>query len=251
LWVIVDDGSDDGTAECVDGATLPFDVAVLRRTNTGGLLGASERVAFGDGVKLGLARLPNAERVLKIDADLILAPDHFAALTRESPDVGVIGGVITDVADRSQPHHVRGGLRAYNRKAWEVSDSLPVALGWDVLDEVAIRAAGLEIHVVPDALATSARRTGTSEGLLRGRQRGGVVARWTGYHPLYFLLRLVRYSVKRPIVVGAAAMLWAYVRAGRGPFSDDLKRAQRAEQTQRLRALARSPLRWARENLRG
>lgn len=251
LWVIVDDGSDDGTADCVDPATLPFPVVVLQRTNTGGLLGASERVAFGDGITLGLERLPNAERVLKIDADLVLAPDHFAALVKQPPDVGVIGGVIADMADRSQPHHVRGGLRAYNRKAWDVADSVPVALGWDVLDEVAIRAAGLEIRVVPDAIATSARRTGTSEGVLRGRRRAGVVARWTGYHPVYFALRLLRYAGKRPVVVGSAVMLWAYVTAGGGPFATELKRANRAEQTQRLRALARSPRRWVRENMRG
>ncbi|MEY2419130.1 MAG: dolichol-phosphate mannosyltransferase [Actinomycetota bacterium] len=251
LWVIVDDGSDDGTADCVDADTMPFPVAVLQRTNTGGLVGASERVAFADGVALGLARVPDAERVLKIDADLVLAPDHFAALAKEPASVGVIGGVIADLADRSQPHHVRGGLRAYNRAAWDVAQTVPVALGWDVLDEVAIRAAGLEIRVVPSAIATSARRTGTSEGVLRGRRRGGVVARWTGYHPIYFALRLVRYAVKRPFVAGSAVMLWAYVTAGKGPFAPELKRANRAEQTQRLRALARSPIRWVRENMRG
>jgi glycosyltransferase involved in cell wall biosynthesis len=251
LWVIVDDGSDDGTAECVDPADMPFDVAVLQRSNTGGLLGASERVAFGDGVAFGLGKLPDAERILKIDADLVLAPDHFAALTQIPADVGVIGGVIADVADRSLSHHVRGGLRAYNRAAWEISDSIPVALGWDVLDEVAIRAAGLSIRVVPDAIATSARRTGTSEGVLRGRRRAGVVARWTGYHPAYFALRLLRYAAKRPIGIGALVMLWAYVRAGTGPFAPELKRAQRAEQTARLRALARSPRAWFQENVRG
>ncbi|HVV36783.1 MAG TPA: glycosyltransferase family A protein [Acidimicrobiales bacterium] len=251
LWVIVDDGSDDGTAECVDPQSMPFPVHVLRRTNTGGLLGASERVAFADGVAAGLERLPDAERVLKIDADLVLAPDHFAALTKVAPDVGVIGGVIADVADRSQPHHVRGGLRAYNRAAWDVAAGVPIALGWDVLDEVAIRAAGLEIRVVPEAIATSARRTGSSEGVLRGRRRGGVVARWTGYHPAYFALRLVRYSAMRPVGVGSAVMLWAYVTAGPGPFAAELKRANRTEQTARLHALARSPVRWFRENMRG
>jgi dolichol-phosphate mannosyltransferase len=230
---------------------LPFAVEVLRRTNTGGLLGASERVAFGDGVARGLELLPNAERVLKIDADLVLAPGHFAALVDAPAETGVIGGVIADLSDRSQPHHVRGGLRAYSRAAWEVADTVPVALGWDVLDEVAIRAAGLDIRVVPDAIATSARRTGSSEGLLRGRKRGGVVARWTGYHPAYFALRIVRYTAMRPFVSGAAVMLWAYVTAGPGPFAKELKRANRAEQTQRLRALARSPRRWVRENMRG
>ena len=252
LWVIVDDGSDDGTAECIDPKTLPFAVEVLRRANTGGLLGASERVAFADGVALGLRQLPNAERVLKIDADLVVAPDHFAALLDTGvDDAGVIGGVIADLSDRSQPHHVRGGLRAYTRAAWEVAASVPVALGWDVLDEVAIRAAGMTIRVVPGAIATSARRTGTSEGVLKGRRRGGVVARWTGYHPVYFALRLVRYTVKRPVAAGSAVMLWAYVTAGAGPFAKELKQANRAEQTQRLRALARSPIRWVRANMRG
>ena len=250
LWVIVDDGSDDGTEKCIDGSSMPFRVEVLTRENTGGLLGASERVAFEDGVAFGLEQLPHATRIMKIDADLILEPDHLALLAAVPEEVGLVGGAIVDPGVHSQPHHVRGGLRAYNRAAWEVVGSLPMALGWDVLDEVAIREAGLEVRLVPEARATTSRKTWSSEGLVRGRVRGGVGMRWTGYHPVYFAIRVARHVIQRPYGVGAAGMVWGYVRAGKGPFSAELKAANRRAQTRRLRAFVRSPRRWSRENMR-
>ena len=249
LWVVVDDGSTDGTATSVDWAALPFPVRVLTRDgSTSGLTHGGAFAAFYAGADLGLELLPDAERVLKLDADVRLAPDYFTELARVPLGVALIGGVIDQAGEREHRHHVRGPLKAYNRDAFAIVRGLPAAVGHDVMDEVALRAAGLEVRSVPTAKATVARTTTSSEGLLRGRVRNGKVTRWTGYHPLYVVLRLVRYALRRPVVVGAGAMAWGYVTAGASPFPTALRVAHRREQAVRLRQLLRHPVGYLRHS---
>lgn len=246
LWVVVDDGSTDGTASTVPD-DLPFPTMVLRRANSGGLSAGSEFAAFFEGVRAGLEHLPGAERIMKLDADIELAPDHLAQLAA-TPVPGVIGGVIVSPGEREQLHTIRGALKAYSREAWEVVERLPPMLGLDVLDEVAIRQHGMSVEVVRSATATTNRATGTSEGSLAGRRRNGVMCRWTGYHPAVFALRIVRSLFRRPRLVGAVMLVVGYVTAGDSPFDAELRQAFRLEQRARLRALARHPVRWIRQS---
>lgn len=245
LWVVVDDGSSDGTADVAARFDLGFPVQVLRRDpgSGAGLATASEFVAFRSGVAVGLGQLPAPTRIVKLDADVVLADGYLRALASVPDDIDLTGGVIVTGADREQADHVRGAVKAYRPEAYRLVEALPAALGWDAMDAVAVRAAGGRVEACGAATAELSRRTGGSEGsLLRGRMRGGVVSRWCGYHPLYFGLRLLRYSFRPPVVVGAVAMLWAYVRAGRGPWPDDLRRAMRAEQRRKMGRLIRRPV---------
>jgi glycosyltransferase involved in cell wall biosynthesis len=250
LWVVVDDGSTDGTATCVAWDDLPFPTAVIRRDGSAsGLARGGAFAAWYAGCDEGLRRLPAAERVLKLDADVVLTPTYLDELHRIPRSVGLIGGVVVETSEREHRHHVRGPLKAYNRAAYEVVRALPAAVGHDVMDEVALRAAGFEVRTIPSAQASLRRGTTTSEGLLQGRIRNGKVTRWTGYHPAYVLLRLLRYAARPPYVVGSLAMLWGYLTAGGSPWSADLRRAHRAEQVARLRLLVRNPLGYLRRSL--
>lgn len=248
LWVVVDDGSTDGTPESIDALGLPFPVAVVRRQrgDSTGLATGGAFVAFRAGVEEGLATLPDPTRILKVDADVVLAEDYLRHIAAVPADVALTGGVIAS-GDQEQSDHVRGALKAYSPEAYQIVASMPPALGWDAMDEVAIRARGGRVVCVRQATADLTRRTGASEGLLRGRMRGGVVSRWCGYHPAYFALRLLRYSLRRPLLLGALAMLWAYLTAGRGPWPDELRRAMRKEQARKLGRLTRRPAATLRE----
>src|SRR5690349_2085000 len=67
LWVIVDDGSTDTTATCLP-PDLPFPVHVITRKNDGGLAAGSAFAAWRHGAEHGLTLLPDAQRILKLDA---------------------------------------------------------------------------------------------------------------------------------------------------------------------------------------
>lgn len=238
LWVVVDDGSTDGTSTCLP-ESLPFPVHVLRREQGGGLANASEFAAFTFGADAGFAMCSDATRVMKLDADVRLAPGYLAALADTPASIGLVTGRIGGRGETSRRDFTRGPLKCYSREAYAIVRELPVALGWDVVDEVALRRSGLEVRVVDDAHATVARRTGSSEGLLRGRRRAGVVSRWTGYHPVYFALRLLRYAVKRPLLLGSVVMAWSWATSGPGPFASELRATHRGEQVARLQGLFR------------
>lgn len=241
-WVIVDDGSSDGTAESIP-ADLPFPVHIVRRDNSGGMRGGSPFSAFLAGAQEGLQLLPDTERVLKLDADVVIADDYLAELAAMPLDVGLVGGFLDQPGEEARPGHVRGALKAYNRAAFDLLLTVQPALGYDVLDEVLLRSKGMEVVVVPTARATVSRVTGSSEGVLSGRRRAGVVSRWSGYHPLYFALRLLRYAVRPPYVVGSVVMFWSWLTAGAGPYPAELRAAQRREQVALMRRALSAPLR--------
>ncbi|MCU1602724.1 MAG: putative glycosyl transferase, family 2 [Frankiales bacterium] len=238
-WVVVDDGSSDGTAALVRGLDLPFPVHVLDHVNEGGLLLASEFKAFLHGAEHGVKEHPDVDRVMKCDADIVLA-DDYTERCQAAAGSGLLAGLV--VGERERTTFTRGPLKCYSRAAYEVIRELPAALGWDVLDEVAVRRAGMTVQTVPEAHADVSRRTGSSEGSAEGRRRGGIVSRWCGYDPVYFALRCLRYLARPPYGTGALAMARAWATAGPGPFDPELKRLLRAEQRRRLLTLLRSPV---------
>ena len=244
LWVVVDDSGKPGTDECLARLAIEIPYRCVTRPGGEGLAGGGAFRSFMYGVDVGLAEEPDAERVMKLDADIVLAPDHLEVLAT-APPAGLVGGVLVGADEQARCHHVRGALKVYSRPALELVRQIPPALGFDVLDEVAVRTAGMEVRVIPEATARVTRRTGTSEGVIAGKLRAGVVSRWTGYHPVYFALRLARMSLERPTVLGALAALWGWARAGRGPYPAHLRRALKREQSRRilgaLRGVVRRP----------
>jgi dolichol-phosphate mannosyltransferase len=116
-----------------------------------------------------------------------------------------------------------------------------------VLDEVAITAGGGSVTVVREARVSLARAIGASEGSIHGRYRNGRVCRWTGYDPAYFCLHVLRYLARRPRGIGAVAMVIGYLRAGRSPYDDQLRRAHARSQRAKLAAAVTNPVAWLRQ----
>jgi dolichol-phosphate mannosyltransferase len=243
-WIVVDDGSTDGTADAVREALSDFDAParVLHKPNDGGLIGGSAYTSWRYGVRAGLAG-GAFTHVMKLDADVRLAPDYLQRATALAVGtVGIAGGVIATPGMREQKLHVPGPVKLYSLAAYRATEGMPEAIGFDVLDEMAVAGAGLATRVDPDARFELARPIGASEGRLHGRYRNGRVCRWTGYSFPYFLLHVARYLVRRPFVVGSLAMLWGYARAGRGPYAAELRRAHGRMQRAKLVRAARDPL---------
>jgi dolichol-phosphate mannosyltransferase len=248
-WLVVDDGSTDGTADelvALTGAPIP---TVLTRTNGGGLIGGSAYSAWRFGVDAGLASAEvTYTHVMKLDADVRLPADYFeAVLARMSAGVGIAGGVIVGSGMREQAHHVPGPVKLYTLEAYQSLGELPSAIGFDVMDEVSVTQSGRSVVVVRDARFSLSRAIGASEGSVHGRYRNGRVCRWTGYNPLYFGLHALRYLGRRPFGVGSVAMIVGYLSAGTGPYATELRKAHARQQRAKLAAAVRNPVGWVRE----
>lgn len=246
-WVVVDDGSTDDTVGRLAEFGTEGLATVLSKTNDGGLIGGSAFSSWRFGVANTVSRKPYTH-VMKLDADVRLAPDYLErVMDIARGGVGIAGGITVSKGMTEQKFHVLGAVKLYTIEAYRAIESIPPAIGFDILDEVAIQSAGLETRVDTDAHFELARLTGASQGIIHGRYRNGRGCRWTGYWLPYFLLHCGRYLVRQPYVIGSFAMLWGYLRAGRGPYGTDLKKAHARMQRAKLARAIRNPLEFWRE----
>ncbi|MBI9116202.1 glycosyltransferase family 2 protein [Sanguibacter suaedae] len=249
LWVVVDDGSTDDGASLVHPGSLPFETRVVSRSNQGKLIGGSAFTAWQHGVDAALEQMPDAASIMKLDADVNLPPDYLGravALLASDPGVGLVGGILMGNQDREQTIHVPGPVKLYSRAGYDALAAVPRAVGFDVVDELAIKQAGLSVAVRKDLPFTVRRAIGASQGLVHGRRRNGRVCRWTGYWTPYFALHALRYIFRKPYLVGSVAMVYGYARAGDGPYDASIREAHAREQRDKLREASRRPISWVR-----
>jgi biofilm PGA synthesis N-glycosyltransferase PgaC len=205
-WVIVDDGSVDGTVEL--GRRLAAE------PTTGGALTEGRRegrdlLAF----RRGADSLPDAvDVIVKTDADTSFEPDYFATLVRhftEQPDLGIAGGACYEITDgewqrvKVAPTHPRGASRAYRWECYLESNKLEPKMGWDGLDEVQASLLGYRTAVLNDIGFRHHRPVGGRE---RNRFRASAVigqaSHYMGYRPSYIVLRaLYRMRSEGPLAL--------------------------------------------------
>jgi biofilm PGA synthesis N-glycosyltransferase PgaC len=250
-WIIVDDGSDDGTAELAAELASKHGWVVLESSGrSGGALATGRREGRAlDSFKLGVERLPRrVDVVVKADADTSYGPDYFSRLLESfaaRPDLGIAGGACYEleqgewVRQRVVPTHPRGASRAYR---WECLDSvmtLEARMGWDGLDEARAALGGYRSETLIDLSFRHHRKTGGRErSSLRHGTAQGRAAWYMGYRPSYLLLRTL-YRVRRdPASVG---MVLGYVAAGleRAPRHPEPAVVRHLRSTQRLGAVMR------------
>lgn len=246
-WVLVDDGSTDGTGELADRAAREHPwIAAVHRANRGRRLNGGGVVeAFYDGYAV-IHHLDWAF-LAKLDGDLVLPPDYFEACLEafaRDPRLGIAGGTVYHTADGRQVtepsprHHVRGATKIYRRACWEAIGGLVRAPGWDTLDEVRAWMAGWTTRSFPDVRALHLRPTGSAQGPWANAVKDGRADYLTGYHPLFMLLKCARRLGQRPPGVVAAGLLWGfasgYLRGVPRPADRATVRFVRHQQLRRL-----------------
>lgn len=246
-WVIVDDGSTDGTGDILEAAAREHGwLRVVRRRDRGfRQSGGGVVEAFYDGY--AVLRDLNWDFVVKLDGDLSFESDyferclaHFAAEAR----LGIGGGTISIMEDGrpkvdspgDPPFHVRGATKIYRRQCWESVHPLLRAPGWDTIDEVKANMHGWSTRTFPDLTLIQHRTTGAVDGRWANWFKNGVANYATGYHPAFMLAKCVKRSWEKPRLVAAVA-LWA------GFCSGYLKRRPRVEDAATVRYLRRQQLR--------
>jgi glycosyltransferase involved in cell wall biosynthesis len=246
-WVIVDDGSTDGTGDILDRyAAQNFWITVIHRKNRGfRKAGGGVMEAFYDGYNA--AQCKDWDFIVKLDGDLSFAPDYFEKCFDyfgQDPELGIGGGEIhhdisgTLKLEVNPRFHVRGATKIYRKACWEAIGGLWPAPGWDTIDEVKANMLGWKTYAFPDLHLLHHRLTGSEEGLLRDRVKHGVACYVAGYHPIYVLASCVRRLPRKPYMVGSAALLYGFLKAhfSRPPRVEDRSYVGyiRAQQLRRL-----------------
>jgi hypothetical protein len=224
-WVIVDDGSTDGTGElarelakrswvrAISAPRQDRQVALER-----GRLGGRPVIAF----KAGLAELESPpDVVVKLDADLWFGEDFFERLVgafADDPTLGIAGGTCLerDEGTWREVHitgdTVRGATRAYRWACLQDVMPLPECMGWDGLDAVQATMHGWQTRTIRDLPFHHYRPMGHRDGSTRkGWDSQGRAAHYMGYRPSYVLFRSLFHACKSS--PDALAMFTGYAAA--------------------------------------
>jgi glycosyltransferase involved in cell wall biosynthesis len=218
-WVIVDNGSTDGSLEAARelAARLPWVRVIEIEGDPAPRPGAPIVRAFHAGLG-ALSVRPDV--IVKLDADVSLAGDYFErqlAAFAGDPALGIASGACLELEDGEwrpvdvTEGHVRGAVRAYRREC--LHDVLPLeeGVGWDGIDGLKASMRGWRTRTVPELAFYHHRPLGHRDGSRTARWKAQGRACWfMGYRPGYLVLRTLHRARQNP---HALAMLPSYLGA--------------------------------------
>jgi glycosyltransferase involved in cell wall biosynthesis len=257
-WVIVNDGSTDGTSAIIERYTKQYSWIHRVDMPAHRLRSFSEKArCFNEGYK-SVSEL-RFDVIGNLDADLSFEPDYLQFLLEkfaEMPDLGVAGTVFREdgydsaVDSFEGERHVAGGCQLFRRDCLaQVGGYVPnPAGGVDWIAVTTARMRGWRTRSFREKFFFHHRPLGTAErGGLSSAFSYGEKDYYLGNHPVWQALRVCYRSTKRPFVVAslalAAGYVWAAVRRIPRPASPELVQFHRREQMEKLRRIVSSVVR--------
>jgi biofilm PGA synthesis N-glycosyltransferase PgaC len=255
-WVIVSDGSTDGTDEIVRRYAAGCDWIELLR-----LPERSERhfAAKVNAFNAGHARLAGIAYDLlgNLDADISFDAEYFEFLLEKftkNPRLGLGGTKFTEDGTEydfrfASTEHVSGQMQLFRRECFEqIGGYQPVEGGGiDVIAVWSARARGWQTRTYIEKVFRHHRTMGTAKyGKLRAKFKDGQKDYALGVHPLWEVGRAVFQMRNPPRVLGGCALgvgyVWSFACRRHRPMPPELLRLRRADQMHRLRLIARRML---------
>lgn len=247
-WVIVSDGSTDGTDDIVRRYSAEHSwIELVRMPERRERHFAGKVLAFN----AGRARVADLDFSVigNLDADVSFEPGHFQFLVEKfEPDsrLGVVGAPFREGTFQydyrfTNIEHVWGGCQLFRRECFEdIGGYVPSKVG--CIDHIAVvtaRMKGWKTRTFTEKICVHHRQMGTAQrGAWAAKFRSGVKDYSVGYHPLWEVFRMLYQMRQRPLVLGGLALgagyAWSMLRRAERPVSRELVAFTKHEQMQRL-----------------
>ncbi len=247
-WVIVSDGSTDGTDDIVNRYAVDHPwIELVRMPARRERHFAGKAHAFDT----GRDRVTDLDFdvIGNLDADVSFEPNHFEFLLAkfaEDPRLGVVGAPFREGTYQydyrfTNIENVWGGCQLFRRKCFEdVGGYVPVKGGCiDHIAVVSARMKGWKTRTFTERVCLHHREMGTAQhGGLAAKFRTGAKDHSVGNHPVWELFRMFYQMKQRPFILGGVALgsgyAWSVLSRIRRPVSAELVMFTRREQMQRL-----------------
>jgi poly-beta-1,6-N-acetyl-D-glucosamine synthase len=254
-WVIVSDGSTDGTDEIVKKYAADHSwIELLRMPERRERHFAGKAHAFN----AGYARVKELEYQVigSLDGDLSFDENYFSFLLGklvEDHALGLIGTPFSNSSNKTYDfgvvglEHVSGACQLFRRECFvEIGGYTPVKLGGvDYIALITARMKGWKTRTFTEKACLHHREMGTAEhGKLHASFRNGVKDYAFGGHPLWEAFRVIYQAKSRPLggLFLGAGYVWAALRRVERPIPREVVTFRRREQMQRLSKIVRGGL---------
>jgi cellulose synthase/poly-beta-1,6-N-acetylglucosamine synthase-like glycosyltransferase len=248
-WVIVSDGSTDGTDDIVKNymGANPW-IVLLRMPERKERHFAAKVHAFNAGWAEVRSLKPSV--IGNLDADVSFGPEHFDYLVRKfdsDPALGVCGAPFREGSQQydyrfTNIENVWGGCQLFRRECYEaIGGYTPVKGGGvDHIAVVSARIKGWKTRTFTDKVCIHHRVMNTAEqGALKAKFKLGAKDYSFGNHPVWELSRTFYQTTNPPLVLGGLALgagyFWSMFRGKERSVSREVVAFTRREQMRRLK----------------
>ena len=225
LWVVVDDGSTDGTPAILDeyAGRLPY-LRVMRRTDRGRRqVGPGVIEAFYAGLET--VHPDDFDYLCKLDMDLDLPVRYFELLMQRmenKPRLGTTSGKPWFVHPQSGAlvpeicgdEMSAGMTKFYRTECFEEIGGFVRQVMWDGIDCHRARMLGWiaeSVGLEPLRFVHLRPQGASQNGVWTGRLRAGFGQYFMGTSPLYYIAAAIHRLPTHPVFIGSVALLWGYL----------------------------------------
>ena len=256
-WVIVSDGSTDGTNDIVKRYANEYswiEFVLLPERAERHFAGKVE--AFN----AGYARVKDLryDIIGNIDADISFGPNHFEFLLSkfaENPLLGVAGTAFIEDSSVAYNYeftnieHVSGQCQIFKRGCFEeIGGYIPIKGGgidWTAVTTARMK--GWHTRTFTEKTFFHHRKMGTGASTLLGsRFKFGKQDYYLGGHPVWEVFRCVYQTKNKPIILGGLLLfcgyIWAFLSGVERPIPRKLVEFRKKEQMLRLKDIFRNTL---------
>ena len=224
-WIIVDDGSTDGTSEILRQYSEQYDfIQIVTRDNRGHRsVGPGVIEAFYTGLRA--VNLNNYEYLCKLDLDLDLPTTYFETLVSKmkvNPRIGTCSGKPYNQRDGRLVSEKRGDemsvgmTKFYRVSCFQQIGGFVSEVMWDAIDCHRCRQLGWIACSLddPELRFVHLRVMGSSQdNVYKGRMRHGYGQYFMGTGIVYMFATSVYRMLHPPYVLGGVAMFWGYLKS--------------------------------------
>lgn len=223
LWILVNDGSTDNTAQIINEYCLKFSwIKTINLENKNEERSGGSKVvnAFYNGLRT--VNINNYNFIVKLDGDLILPKNYFETLLNEFENdkkLGICGGTIYNSyseydlrIEKVADFHVRGALKMIRKECWLQINGFKEVWNWDGLDIMEAQFYGWKTRSI-DIPVIHLRPTTSAYNLVEHSYKSGYEAYKMGADCKLTLIRTIRKISTKPYFKISSAYFKGYLTA--------------------------------------